>query len=360
MLIYLILLIIPALMALLERQKLVQITNNSFKNHPVTRLFGVVLILVIGLRNEVGADWNAYLFQLKIASEQNLIENLKIGSDPAYSLITWLAANFGGGIYLVNLVCSLIFTIGLFSFVNNTPKPWLALCVSIPYLVIVVAMGYTRQGVAIGLSMMGLVALGKNNLLKFILCTFFASLFHKSAVVMIPLAIFSESRSWRAFFGIVLTSVILFFLLIYEYYDNFISGYIEDQYSSSGAWIRVLMNAIPALLFLLLNKNFNLDAKQKKFWIWMSLSAILFIFLLIISPSSTAVDRLALYWLPLQLFIWSRLPMAIGKNIGLQNFYVFLIIVYTTTVQIIWLFYADNRLNWIPYNFFPWDWIWNK
>ena len=36
-------------------------------------------------------------------------------------------------------------------FVRRQPMPWLGLLVAIPYLVIVVGMGYSRQAIALGL-----------------------------------------------------------------------------------------------------------------------------------------------------------------------------------------------------------------
>ena len=36
--------------------------------------------------------------------------------------------------------------------------PWLSVLIAIPYMVIVVAMGYTRQAVALGILMVGLAA----------------------------------------------------------------------------------------------------------------------------------------------------------------------------------------------------------
>ena len=85
-----------------------------------------------------------------------------MGRDPGYLIIQWVSEYFGWGIIGVNVICALIFSIGLSVFCRSLPRPLLALSVSIPYLVIVVAMGYTRQGVALGLAMIGLVALARN------------------------------------------------------------------------------------------------------------------------------------------------------------------------------------------------------
>ena len=108
-------------------------------------LFFVVLGVIIGLRPEVGGDWYNYLRILELARLELLPEALT-KKDPAYALINWFAANRWGDIYLVNSVCALFFSWGLYAFCRAQPRPWLAVVVAMPYLITVVAMGYARQG----------------------------------------------------------------------------------------------------------------------------------------------------------------------------------------------------------------------
>ncbi len=63
-----------------------------------------------------------------------------------------------------------------------------------PYLVVVVAMGYSRQGVAIGLGFFALLALGERDTLKFVLFVALAAAFHKTAVVLVPIAFLARTR----------------------------------------------------------------------------------------------------------------------------------------------------------------------
>jgi hypothetical protein len=93
-------------------------------------------------------------------------------------MLNWFGANVVGDIYLVNLVCAVIFAYGLIAFARTSPRPWLSVCVAVPYLVIVVTMGYTRQGVAIGLAMLALAALDRGSVLGFGFFIVVASLFH--------------------------------------------------------------------------------------------------------------------------------------------------------------------------------------
>lgn len=108
-------------------------------------LIGTILTLFIGLRHEVGGDWFGYLPYLTRAEGLSLEEVFVFG-DPGYNALNWLFASYSWGIYGVNLVSAAIFSAGLVVFCRAQPRPWVALCIAIPYLVIVVAMGYSRQG----------------------------------------------------------------------------------------------------------------------------------------------------------------------------------------------------------------------
>ena len=322
------------------------------------KLYLFALILLVGFRYQVGADWHHYLAPIELALEQKFFDFVFMPGDLAYSTLTWLSAHAGFGVYGVNLICAGIFALGLAVFCQNSLHPWLALAVAVPYLVIVVAMGYTRQGVAIGLVMLGLVSLDKNNLPMFIAWMVMAALFHKTALILIPLGIFAGRKSWVSIGGILLIAVLLFFLLLAEYVDHLVLGYIADQYASSGAAIRIAMNAVPAAIFLVFRKRFKLSDEQRMFWTWISFGGLLFIGLLAISPSSTAVDRVALYWIPLQLYVLSRLPTAMAHTLSARLPWVALVLLYSLIVQFVWLFYADHRFAWVPYQFYPWVWLW--
>jgi len=319
----------------------------------------VALLLMVGLRHEVGGDWFHY--------QRNLDETMYVSlpeiferPDPAYALLNWLAneLNFGG-MYFVNFVCAGLFTWGLMVFCQNQPKPWLALISAVPYLITVVAMGYTRQATAIGLAMLGLAALSDQKLFRFVLFVVFAAMFHKSAVILIPLAVLgsTEKRLWSAFW-VGLTTVIFYGLLLQDSVEDLRVSYLEAEYQSSGAAIRIAMNAVPATLFLLLRKNFDLSPHMRMFWTWMAVGAIGFIGLLVVSSSSTAVDRVALYWIPLQLFVLSRLPDAIAKYGRPRDVWVKIVVAYSAAVMFVWLNFADNAFAWLPYQFYPWVAMW--
>jgi hypothetical protein len=322
------------------------------------RVMFVFLVLMIGLRHEVGGDWLTYIEHIDTLATGTYAEKFR-RQDPAFAFFNELAIQTGLGVYLVNLLSAVFFTWGLLVFCRAQPRPWLALAVAVPYMITVVAMGYTRQGVAIGVAMLGMVALGRGSTLKFVLWIALAAAFHKSAVILIPLAILANTK--RRIFTLVwvlASGVALFLLLLQESVDFLIYGYIQSEYQSSGAGIRIAMNAVPAAIFLIFRKRFQLSPEERSFWTWMAWSALLFVVLLKVSPSSTAVDRVALYWIPLQLLVLARLPNALGRSNGKNLVWVCAIVCYSAAVHFVWLMYADTAFAWLPYQFYPWVWFW--
>ncbi|MDP3190366.1 EpsG family protein [Rhodoferax sp.] len=318
----------------------------------------VLLVLMIGLRHEVGGDWSNYVGHIQRASFESL-ERAVLRGDPAYSLLNWIAAQLDLGPYFVNIVCAALFGWGLVVFCRTQPLPWLALVVAVPYLVTVVAMGYTRQGVAIGLAMLGLVALADRKILRFVVFVALAATFHKSAVILMPLAVLAGARNrvWTALW-VGLASVLFYVLLLEDAVEQLQYGYLEREYQSQGAAIRLAMNAVPAMVFLKYRSRFDMSPADRMFWTWMSLGALAFVGLLVVSPSSTAVDRVALYWIPLQLFVLSRLPDAMAQQPELNTIWTRLVVAYSAAVLFVWLFFASHANAWLPYQFYPWVWFW--
>ena len=324
----------------------------------VWRVIYVILVMMIGLRHEVGGDWIQYIQMLESYTNTAAANKFEF-QDPAFVLFNMLASWSGLGVYLLNFLSAIFFSWGLVVFCRAQPRPMLALVVAVPYLITVVAMGYTRQGVAIGIAMIGMVALGKGYTLRFFLWIAFAALFHKSAIILIPMAILaSTKRRVTTLIWVAVSGFILFALLLQDAASFLIYGYVESQYQSSGTAIRLAMNGLPALVFLIFRKRFQVSLQQRTFWTWMAWSSLLLIALLLLSPSSTAVDRVALYWIPLQLFVFSSLPNALGQRTGKNAVWVYAVVVYSAAVHFVWLVYADTAFAWLPYQFYPWVWLW--
>lgn len=318
----------------------------------------ILMFLMIGLRHQVGADWVVYNANLERMTQAPFANVFEL-AEPAYAMLEWIGANIAGDIYFVNFVCAIFFTWGLLSFCRAQSRGELALVVAVPYLLIVVAMGYTRQGVAIGIAMMGIVALSRGSPLRFLLWIALAVTFHKSAMVLVPLAAVAATRRHVfTLLSVIVFGATLIVLLLQESIDSYTHAYIASEMESVGAATRVAMNAFPAILFLILRKRFQLSVNERSFWTWMSWVALLFVLLLPVFPSSTAVDRVALYWIPLQLFVLSNIPNVLGQSNKKNTVWIYAVIGYSAAVQFVWLTYANWAPTWLPYRFYPWIWFW--
>jgi EpsG family len=328
--------------------------RGGFENRPLTPMFlaaGLVMAAFIGLRSQVGGDWNAYVQMFRRMQLLDLGQALFL-TDPGYTLLNWIVGRVGGSLWLVNLIGGLIFCFGLGLFAREQPNPWLTALIAIPYLVIVVAMGYTRQGIAIGLIMLALSGRNRTAPARFIFFVALAATFHKSAIIVVPLLALTRKRSQLVTIGtIVLTVVIIYYLLVAGQTDRLLRNYVGQAYSSSGAFIRVLMNLPPAMIFLLNQDKFKLSEDTRRLWRNFALSALVALALLLTTPSSTAVDRISLYLIPLQMLVFGRLPYVASSKRDTNVLYL-MVIIYSAMIQYVWLTYADNREAWVPYHFY--------
>jgi hypothetical protein len=323
------------------------------EQNPLLLIAGLVTAVMIGLRFEVGGDWGNYITIFERIRYLDLGGALRDG-DPGYTILNWLAHQLGYGIWFVNLICGAIFTWGLVRFARQQPNPWLAILVAIPYLIIVVAMGYTRQAVAIGIVMAGLAALQRTTVLRFAIYVLVAVAFHKSAIIVLPIVALSAARNRIVVAGLLLLLMAtLYYVFVASQFDDLVTNYIDAEYQSEGAAVRVAMNLPPAIIYLLYKRQFDLSPDQQKLWANFSYAALFTLVALLVVASSTAVDRLALYLIPLQVFVLGRLP-EVFRGAGRKNSQLLLMVIgYSAIIQFVWLNYANNAAYWLPYQFYP-------
>lgn len=324
--------------------------NETRAVRPFLLLGGLLIAVLIGFRYHVGGDWLAYerLFNyFKLAPFNKVFE---LG-DPGYYFLNWLVQNLGGELWAVNFFCGLVFSWGLLRLARTQPHPWLAVLVAIPYLVIVVAMGYTRQGMAIGILMAGLARFQRDgSVIRFAIYVMFAALFHRSAVVALPLVAFGTQRNGLANALVAMGAfAALYDSLVADSLDRFVTNYIRQGYASQGAGIRVAMAVIPATVCLLYRKHLGFRPQEALLWRNLSIAAFVLLGLLFVLPSSTVVDRLSLYILPLQVVVLPRLAGTLfSYRVGLL-----VLTAYSFAVEYVWLNYAVHAQYWLPYEFFP-------
>ena len=138
---------------------------------------------------------------------------------------------------------------------------------------------------------------------------------------------------------------------------------------SQGAAVRLLMNALAAGILLGWRSRFSFSKSEASLWRWLAIISMAMLGLFLVqSSASTALDRMALYMLPLQVVVFAQLPfvfnthhqkargsmtrLTAGKNVQPLTVGVLL---YYGLVQFVWLNFANNAYAWVPYQFYLLD-----
>jgi hypothetical protein len=236
--------------------------------------------------------------------------------------------------------------------------PWAALAVAIPYLVCAIGMGYTRQATALGFFLWGLSILRQGNELKYAALILVGCFFHLSVIVTLPLMVLTRKNIlwfYYPLFGLFLVGIFFLFntitigsrTLIENY--QIIWEYTATRYSA-GAEIRTYLNATPVLMSLFFWNRIKMISPDYKIIKWMAIAAILAIPAL--SVSTTLIDRLGLYLIPLQVALWPRI-IAAQSTVLLRTIWLSMIMVFYGLVLFVFFNFAVHASWWLPYKMFP-------
>jgi hypothetical protein len=311
--------------------------------------FGMAAVaaLAIGFRHQIGGDWDGYVAIYEGFAAAPLNEVASASGDPGYSVLNWLSGQLGWGIYGVNLACAAIFVGGFSVFAARQPMRWLAWIVCIPYLLIVVAMGYSRQGVALGLVFLALASLEDSRIWRFAVLIAIAGLFHKTAILLMPLGFLSRKNlGWTNVVALSLALAAAAAGLLFTYLEVFWENYVQTNLSSEGGAVRVWMNAVPAMLMLLCGRVWQRRWPDPGHWRYIAWGSIACIFL--VGLASTAVDRAALYLAPLQVYVWCRVPLLFRDRPQRTAVAIAIGITYAMVLGV-WLTFGIHAQYWLPY-----------
>ena len=319
------------------------------------------LIIYIGLRDNVGGDWGNYFqnyFLYKLTQDLNFIEYLKIyifTKDPLFHFINYLVIKIFPSYHLVNLVCAFIFVYCLIFFCFEQKNPFFILLLSIPYLITVVAMGYHRQALALAFFMVGVIQLEKNNFNKYYFFIFIAFCFHYTSLFLFAIGLLGSPKfNFKHIFFVILFVGITFIKTDPVVINKIIDVYILNPFLiSKGAFMRILLCLITAIIFLGFNSHPNFEIKNKKLFYVQSYLVLSFILCLIFFPKlSTLIDRLAIYFIPFQLIIISNFLNIFSKK-DFSRLIVFLVISLAyLSILLIWIYLGEYSHWWYPYSNF--------
>lgn len=343
MFVYWAIFVILAAGALLNQEDARQRTKVMF-----LALAAVPTALMIGLRWEIGPDWGNYL-DIFTYTKLYSLDRALTHFDPGFMGLNWLLHQFRAPFWVLNMVCGIVFVAGLTAFCRRQPNPWLAFLVAFPYLVVVVAMSGDRQSIALGLLFFALNAFERGHLARFAFLMLVAGAFHGSVLLLLPLCLLSYSRNLLQQLALLLIASALGFYFFRDVFSIYAQRYSMEKIQSTGVAYRLAMNALSALLYLGFQRKFDLEPHEAKLWRNISLCTLGLIILVLVVPSSTAVDRFLLYLFPLQFVVLSRLPKLFTAERQGVGQITLLVIAYAALVQVTFLMFGTFASYYIPY-----------
>jgi len=296
------------------------LTKFSHFNKTALVVLYLFLILFIGARYEVGGDWNYYLYEMFYKDAR---------TDLGYEILSLVGKNISTqhGIIFVNLCCAFLFLSCLFFLVTRFRYPFAGLLVAFPYSITVMAMGYTRQSVAIGFSFVAMYFMTRNDNFKSIIFILIGGLFHKSIAILLiflPLLYLRQVDIKKVCMGIVFFLVLALICFKFDIFAGYISKikflYLSDIHYSKGGFIRIAIHIIPLVLYIFMR--------------------------------NTLADRLGLYFIFFDIVIFSIFLERL--EVKLKFTLAFLIIIENFLIFYVWYNYSFYSIHyWQPYkNFF--------
>ncbi len=321
----------------------------------------ILLTIFVGFRYNVGGDWIIYDEYFNLINSTNDIFKTEIGSilsvntEFGYDFIILLFKTFGLDIVHLNLFLSIIFFLSLTLFFNILDNKYLAIIISFPFAILLLGMGFQRQAISFSFLLFAVYYLSKDKKNIFYLFLILGIFFHKSLIIFIFYYFFEKLKNISSLFSknsIIILSILIIFLFIFR--QNFLSLidiYLLDQSKefepSKGAYYRIFPSFISAIIYLYFYKNLNYSNDIKSFFLYLTFISIFTSIIMIILP--TFADRLNLYLLPLQIFVFTNI-ITIS---GLKKYSIIIelaIISFYFLFLLVWLTFATHRQFWIPYN----------
>lgn len=205
-----------------------------------------ILFMISGLRHEaVGNDTYATMLSFEYVSqlswsdilanfwEKYFYPNYDIGKDPAENVLLKLLSYFcpNARVFLIVFAAIILFSLGyiIYQLTNELRTTLLIYIFFVSFFYQYIPNSSVRQPIAFIIVYLGYLQLRKYRTLNFLLLLFFASLFHKSAliaIIMIPL--FYVKQTAKIYKFSLLAFVLMLFL--YRIAGNFLIG-TNDIYS---------------------------------------------------------------------------------------------------------------------------------
>lgn len=321
---------------------LLAFTAASWRNEQVRRplyfVSIVLLTLFVGLRYEVGCDFDRYIIRFNYSTFFDDFGDLLALQEPGNWLLNRSLHELDLTSQAMFLANAIIFFWGLNHFARRQPNALAYLALSFPFLIMNMPMAAIRQATAMGFMFFAMTAFVDRKLIRFSLAILVGSLFHSSLLTMFVLAPFIVGSQRPRAQTLLIQG--LFLLLIAYGLRNTGSAeiaesrYIDSDLEAAGALPRILMMSAVGLLFMILLRNPWREKFPADYMLALISSMAMLSLPFALLVSSVIADRVAYYFMPMQLMILVRLPYLGIRNSPLWTFAPYVVL---TAAFIFWI-----------------------
>ena len=274
--------------------------------------------LIIGLRQNVGADYESYY---KIYNYLNNIFSYKYTYYPVekgYEIINILCGKLGIPYWGVNMIVAILTNIFIVLAIRQfNVNALLAIYLYISFFFFYHSMNQTRQGLSMAIGLYAIAHLSKGRNIRFVSFVIFASLFHLSALLYLVLLVLRKVPISKKIFFLYIIGVIAILLgynfivsvLVYTKYGLYF-GTFYDKQASVSTIINLIIRII-ILVFVLLYFSKIKDSTEKNILYHMSF---LCTFFQILTVASSTFGRITSLFFLGYIILIPRIVYSIKKN----------------------------------------------
>ena len=180
-----------------------------------------------------------------------------------------------------------------------------------------------------------------------------ATLFHASALLMVVVVGLSYTRNRLQSVLVLCIAAAPAYYILSASFEVYINRYANVRIQSEGTIYRVLMNFVPAVYLLFNLKKFSGERHEQVLWRNLAIFAIICVPVLMFIKSTTVLDRLSLYVIPVQIYTLSRIPSVISSDIREYRIATTGIILILAVVMLVFFLFSTHGKYYIPYKLYP-------
>lgn len=350
MLIYVITLFIVVLATYLARKSKSTIMGRFF----IFVVFAT-MVFVAGLRDKsVGTDTGNYV--RKFAEIQTFGDVLSIGNrtgEYGYVALSWIINFIFDGYYALLLVIAMI-VVGCYqrAILSHSEN------IVISFFVFITMGFYTfffngaRQGISCAICALAIGPLMDRNFRKYIFLIIIATIFHKSALVMIPVYFFLKEKNTLKtniiyiFIGIASALSLQKVVDIMSEYDSRYESYATS--GEGGGYYMVAFTCILTLFFLLFKKFVQIDRERYVLFLNMLIfGAIISVISAFLKINPSGILRFTLYFNVSVIFLW---PI-VYKNLANRSTRILFNYFFAVGYLVFFVLTTERFSKLIPYTF---------